>query len=365
MTIPLVAFDESGNSGANLLDPRQPVFVLASVCLANDVAEELIGKNGRELKFSKLKRSARGRRRILDILDSPSLGPEQAIVTGIHKPFMVVAKMVDLLVEPLMHATGFNLYVRGANLGLANLWHYVMPVCIGKERFENLKAAFVDMVRTPRPNTVDQFYGIAADAFDHVSLEDFADDLAMLLTTRLIAEHDMADWNNIDLDPAIPAFADQASVWTGMLGTEFTIAHDASKPLEQYQAVLEASMSTVDETVVIGYDRRKKVFPILAKGIEFRNSSECPQVQVADILAGAAAHFLLQAFRNEPDSFADELRSTRVISGSFYPLWPEQKFSPAEMGTDEIGGVDPNEYVGEFIARKLGTTPRKKNRKKD
>lgn len=365
MAIPLVAFDESGNSGGNLLDSEQPVFVLASVHLADDVAKELVGSDSKELKFARLKCSAQGRKRILDILDSPALGPNRVLVAGIHKPFMVIAKMVDLLVEPLAYTAGIDLYVRGINLGMANMWHFVMPVCIGRKRFQALRVAFVNMVRTPRPKNIEQFYSIVADAIQHARLDDFADDLEMLLATRRIAESYMNDWDSSDLDPAIPAFADHASTWTGTFGTEFVIAHDESKPLAQQQVILEAMMSTKEETVVIGYDRRKKVFPIHANGIEFRNSSECPQIQVADIVAGAVAHSLRQAFHTKPDSFVDELLSTRTLSGPYYPLWPELKVTPGELGTDVVGGIDANNYVGQYIARKLGAIPPKGERKKD
>ncbi|MCJ7728885.1 MAG: DUF3800 domain-containing protein, partial [Sedimentisphaerales bacterium] len=277
MTIPLVAFDESGNTGGNLLDANQPVFVLASVHLTEDVAKSLLCNDNKEFKFDRLKDSARGRKNILDILNSPDIGPEQVLISGIHKPFMIITKMVDLLLEPLMHATGFDLYIRGANIGLANLWYFVMPVCIGKKRFTALKIAFVNMVRTPSIEKINQFYTIVNDSIEHVSIPKFADDLAMLLATRRVAESDFKDWDSSDLDPAIPVFSDHASIWTGTLNTEFMIVHDESKTLSQEQIILEAMMSTKEETIVIGYDRRKKVFPIRANGIKFCNSSECPQ----------------------------------------------------------------------------------------
>ncbi len=58
LPLPCVAFDEAGNTGANLLDPNQPVFVQASV-LATD-AISAIPRGLGELKFSKLRRSAAG-----------------------------------------------------------------------------------------------------------------------------------------------------------------------------------------------------------------------------------------------------------------------------------------------------------------
>jgi len=75
---PIVAFDETGNTGDNLLDPDQPVFVLASVQLPDEDTVRVLGDPAGEIKFAKLKRSRVGERRILSILNS-SLGHTQAV----------------------------------------------------------------------------------------------------------------------------------------------------------------------------------------------------------------------------------------------------------------------------------------------
>lgn len=346
------------------MDAEQPVFVLASVHLADDVAIGLLGNNDKELKFAKSKKNSRGRKQILDILDSPALSSEKILISGVHKPFMIITKMLDLLVEPFMHATGFDFYAKGLNICMANMWYFAMPVFIGKERFEALKVAFVKMVRTPSAEKIDQFYSIVANAIKHINYPEFADDLKMLLATRVIAESDFKGWNSSDLDPAIPLFCEHAAIWTGTFNTEFLIVHDESKTLSQEQIILEAMMSTKEKTVIIGYDRRKKVFPIRANSINFCNSSECPQVQVADIVAGATVYSLCQAFHKDSDSFAKEILSTRIFGGSFYPLWPELKFTPEELGTNAVGGIDANDYVGGYIAHRLGGIPPKGKREK-
>ncbi len=54
----IIAFDESGNTGSDLLDKEQPVFVLASVKLTAGQAKELksiFKTNSSELKFNRLK----------------------------------------------------------------------------------------------------------------------------------------------------------------------------------------------------------------------------------------------------------------------------------------------------------------------
>ena len=142
MTKQIVAFDESGNSGANLLDSEQPVFVLSSVHFTDDEAGNLIETNSDEMKFSKLKRSSKGKRKIINILNSELLNDDIVLVSAVHKRFMVITKMVDLLIEPMLYKSGFDLYERGANIAMANMLYFCMPAFIGSEAFEAIQTAF-------------------------------------------------------------------------------------------------------------------------------------------------------------------------------------------------------------------------------
>ncbi|HLA82842.1 MAG TPA: DUF3800 domain-containing protein [Thermoleophilia bacterium] len=351
---PIVAFDETGNTGDNLLDPDQPVFVLASVQLPDEDTVRVLGDPAGEIKFAKLKRSRVGERRILSILNSSLLSADHLQLSGIHKPFMVVAKMVDLLVEPLVHREGINLYERGANIALANMFHFCLPVFLGHEVFEMLKVRFVEMVRTPSPETIDAFYALLEQAFEDHHEEEFAVDLAVLLATRAIAVKDSKIWGDSQLDPSVPAFVQHAYAWTRRLGTRFTIIHDQSKPLINRQILLEAMMSTTDKPMEIGYDRRKVVFPITADGIDFRDSEDVPQLQLADLVAGSAGYCLRATVQGVEDSFSKELLATRALAGDFLPLWPEMKVTPDQLGTAEVGGIDAIDFVAEYVSRRLG-----------
>lgn len=361
---PTVAFDEAGHSGGNLLDPEQPVFVLASARLSENEAVELLGSPGKELKFATLKRSKRGMEIILRILDSPLLSEDRFLISAFHKPFMIVTKIVDLLVEPLAHRDGVDLYERGANIAMANVFFFCLPVFLGRDTFETLCARFVGMVRAPSSKTVNAFYALIEEAYHAHRHEEFAADLVLLLATRRIAEEYIEDCDSSDLDPSIPAFFEHASVWTGRLGSSFTIVHDQSKAIANQQVVLEAVMSTTEEPAAIGYDRRKMIFPISAVGIVFRDSKECPPLQVADLLASSAAYCLREAERLHRDEFAAQLLQTQALSAPLLPLWPELKVSPEELGTAEVGGIDANNFIGEYVSKRLGGFPPKGMRRK-
>lgn len=299
--------------------------MLASVHLPDADAGRVLRGGGQEIKFAKLRRSRAGEKKIIAILNSSHLGEDRLLVSGLHKPFVVVAKMVDLLLEPLAHRDGIDLYERGANLALANMLYFCLPVFLGQRTFDLLRLRFVEMVRTPSPETVAAFYEVVGQSYtEHIS-KPFAADLALLLSTRVVAEEHVHLWGDSQLDPSIPAFVQHAAIWTKRLGSPFTIVHDESKPIANWQVILEAMMSTTDQPIEIGYDRRKAVFPIAAPGIEFRNSETTAQLQVADVLAGSAGYCLRAAVQGKQDTFSRELLRTRALAGHFEPVWPQLK----------------------------------------
>jgi hypothetical protein len=158
---PLVAFDEAGNTGQALLDPAQPVFALASVHVAEDRARALVAplvpKGGREAKFAG-RRGAAWEDAVVTVLDSDVITNTHVKISVYHKSFMVTTKIVDLLVEFLLHRMGFDLYADAGNLALANLLHSCVPAFCGREESIELQRRFIEMVRRKSSKSIDAFY---------------------------------------------------------------------------------------------------------------------------------------------------------------------------------------------------------------
>lgn len=351
---PVVVFDEAGNTGNNLTDPDQPIFVLASLNIPADTAEALVGSQAHELKFKKLKKSAAGRRKIIELLNSSYLTPETMILSAIHKPFMIITKMVDLLIEPLYRSARMNLYSQGQNIALSNVLYCAMSEYMGTARFEELQSALVEMARTRTDNAIDRFYAIVFDAYKRSRSRRFRERLHELLSTRALVEVEKGRWDDTVLDPAVPTFLQHATMWTERLKTEFMILHDRSKPISLNEPFFTALMSTEEESVVVGYDRRKMVFPVKAPGIVFGDSEQCPQIQLADIVASAIMHVLKNRLQETNDAFSQCLLSTQAFKCKYIPLWPQAQFTPEQLGTEGCGGVDPNLYVSRRVASALG-----------
>ena len=68
-----------------------------------------------------------------------SIEPQNVRVSLYHKKFMVLTKIIDLGVETMAREDGINLYDRGANIGLSNMWHMVFPAIKWKRRVTSKK----------------------------------------------------------------------------------------------------------------------------------------------------------------------------------------------------------------------------------
>jgi len=98
-----IAFDESGNTGADLLDKRQPVFILASVKLTPEQAEELksifeVAGNTPELKFNKLKKYGKHHFAIKKLLNHEYINPETVRLSVFHKEYCIWVHTVDRII---------------------------------------------------------------------------------------------------------------------------------------------------------------------------------------------------------------------------------------------------------------------------
>src|SRR5690242_20426062 len=129
MTTQSLFLDESGYTGADLLNPDQPQFCVASTTIDDVRAIEMLRHSfphysADEFKFGTIWRRAKHRRGLVDL--SKLLGPiaEEIFVYRIDKKFCALTKLVDFLVEPPAHAAGFNFYANGYAPRYCNMWYF-------------------------------------------------------------------------------------------------------------------------------------------------------------------------------------------------------------------------------------------------
>jgi hypothetical protein len=100
-----------------------------------------------ELKFSKLRRRCRSRDAVLKMLESPKLTPSTVRLAVVAKPYMVVANMCDILMEPSWTARGWNWYEDDNPFKWPSTLHEDAPRVLGRQRRINLQRSFIAAVR--------------------------------------------------------------------------------------------------------------------------------------------------------------------------------------------------------------------------
>ena len=358
-----IAFDESGNTGADLLSQKQPIFVLASVNYSEDEASMLIQKvltrQTKEAKFSRIKKSISGKNRLLAFLESSEFTHKRVKLSFFHKRYMVVSKIVDILIETLMHRDGIDLYKDGANIATANMHYYCMPAFCGKHCTQHFYEAFIDMVRNYNYQSMKRFFKYAWLLFENSKNKDYRYSLAPILACESIIDEILASEDSSSLDPAIPAFFEHCAKWGEQLGHDFDIIHDKSKPISKEKDILELYMSKNEPSVTIGYDRRKFLFPLLANGIAFGDSFMDARLQIADLLASTAGYWASGLINKPIDKTfwkaIDKYDFKHITIGT---LWPTPEVHPRELGTDFGHGINTANFMEDYLRQKYSEVQR-------
>lgn len=318
---PVVYVDESANSGQNLLDPHQPVFTVAGVHLPDDLAASIVDevrgqlpRNLREPKYTSLAGSSGGRKALMNAF---SRLPEGSVRTYlVHKRFMVMTKMVDVIVEPMAHRDGYNLYEGKEALALANMLHRAGPVMGDADAYDRMLHAFVNWVR--QKATTDDLYAAIGALKASVQSQQFAEWIEVLEHCRPVADETAAEIasqeHRDELDPAVPSLYCLATTFGQTLG-KFRLVHDASKVVDRNTTRLHTVHFFPDPA------RPGEFMHPFMGAIEFADSKDHPQLQVADWAAGATRQWAQRMASGGGDQFSRDLEPLArpwLIDG----IWP-------------------------------------------
>ena len=215
--IPTIYCDESGNTGSNLLDANQPVFTLASCRFSEDDSKKLIAllesNSPNEAHFKSLRRRKSGQDGIVRLMSSNLLNLETVKVNVFHKEFMVVTKIVDLLIEHMMHLSGEDLYLNGRNIALSNMLFYCLPTFCDEDLVKAMYKSFVVMIREQGQEHIDNFYSDVERVKESSTDEEFKRDIDLILATKAFIDDAFDGIDKFALDPSIPALFSHCAQW--------------------------------------------------------------------------------------------------------------------------------------------------------
>lgn len=351
--------DEHGNTGERLLDDAQPVFTLASNDFSIDEAaglvSRLVAQGASEVKFKTLRKTPAGRARLIECLFDPRLNPDRIAVFAMDKPFMVITKMVDLVMEALLHEQGDDLYENGGNLAASNMMAICLPVYCGESLTKDMLEAFVALVRFRQPEQVEQYVAAGQALLTACKDKQMRSFMQPFFARELIAEWLPSESVDHLLDPAIPTLFQVIDTWGRRKTDRFEVIHDQSKPVLASEAQFHAMMAQANEaSKQVGYDRRTFLYPLRATGLQMGDSTTYPQLQIADMCAGLTAHWLRHHQKDSRDELCKAFESANGPEWLLGCVGPSAHVTPQDLGTDSREGTNPVDPIVEHLRGKLG-----------
>jgi hypothetical protein len=360
-----IYFDESGNTGRQLADLDQPLFILGSCDFNAEECEQLLGplrsKQAPEIHFKKLRKSGRGQDRIIELFQSDLVTPERFKAQVFHKRFMLLTKVIDDLLEPfLYYHFDYNLYENGQNISLSNMLFVCLPLAVGEACFNEFLSRYYDMCGEKSEEAVTAFYEYlevmkAAAAQSTLSMER---ELGMLSMTSAIVHDALDQLPKSTFNPAIPAFFSLCVAW-GRQHARFDAICDDSEPLERqaefFTAIADWEAQAAEQQV-IGFGNAQIELPLKLNSLAFSASHDSDGIQLTDVLTSALSYYYTKRQKGETeDEFFKKLDGLGClhdfVSGC---IWPTTDVTPEAHGRagDERGHNPANAFADFIMERK-------------
>lgn len=326
--------DESGNTGSDLLTKDQPLFSIASTCLDKDTSESLIAhlrrQGQKEVKYSRLRSTVSGQALLIKFLSSPELVRATTKVVVADKQYYLVTHLVDKLIEPVMSERGDDLYARDRHVYLTNMWYFFGSRFFPNGQWKKILIAFNSAIRSFSKSAYENFDNVLVRAVREAPSE-YGDIVGALILARGRLDEFIGCYSGgVVFDPAPDLLTSLTHKWMEEVSGRFRLTHDKSKPLLKNEKFFRALMTDVP-TRMIGYGDRQAELPLRISEFDFADSRECPQLQVADIVAGATSDALCAFMGKKPRLRYHELLIETNLESVFVDgMLPSKDFKLAE-----------------------------------
>lgn len=346
----IISFDESGNTGQDLLNPDQKVFVLSSVNYSNEDIEVLTSlfDVDNELHFQKLKNSTKGRKQLIEFLNHRLITENNIISHVSDKEFLVTAQIVDKLIEVSLYNKGIDIYQYGKNIAITNLLYYAGKARWNKYLYREILENFIQMVRLKSDDHIDAFYSSVESLQQSVSpKERFL--LDEIIESKSEINEIIETFEKFTIDVTLSSFLVICDLWYRKLGEKFSILFDNSKQISHYQGIIDFMKNFNSEVSEIGYGNRTMVFPKQIINIELVDSNDSKSVQLADLIASSIA-FMYNNKNVKYSKFVQEIRESRLLNlSNCHTICPSTKVSPVELGMEDSNGINILDYLVEKL----------------
>lgn len=357
----MIYFDESGNSGTNLLDKEQPIFLLFSHDYTLEQATEILRpllevSKAIELHFKNLKKWPKSQKALLECLNHEMINESSIYHYFAHKEFMVVIQIVDQLIETVLYSNGIDIYKGGRNISMANLIYIMGKNVWDRDLFEKMCRDFVAWFRSNDIQKSEVFYDTVAQLAATLSNEEEKMLIRLIAMSRLERSVIQDSWTKYTLDATLSCFIDHCQFWAKKYGKPFDIVFDNSKQIDYWTDMIKFMTDSLP-TQEVGYGSRKHKYPLLINNLSLQDSAQSIPIQLADVLGSALNYARTSKLKGNFDPFAEEILSSRLGKCRFNLMWPSTEMTPEELDMEDESGTNPLD----FLAANLYNRDRKKD----
>ncbi|MEO0643291.1 MAG: hypothetical protein AAFY47_07740 [Pseudomonadota bacterium] len=274
------------------MNQDQPVFVSASHDLDEARSRLLIddvfqGYQGGEVKFSRLKRSVRGRKNVAIFGHRlADLGVKKKAY-AIDKAFSTLTKVFDVFVETVLFQRGIDVYEGQRTILAVNSIYATMLADLGRDRTEAHMNRFQRMLRDRSIRNHEAFWqGLSAD------LDQSQGRLRTALGVLFIgSELPFESYRSLPSDCLDLSFTVLLALmvdWQKDETGHLEVIHDASTNLEGRETLFQRLADPSLGELVVGFrDQRDLPLPLKIDRLSFENSQTWAGLKIADVIAGA------------------------------------------------------------------------------
>ena len=163
---------------------------------------ELVDSNSpHEAHFKNLRRRKSGQDGIVRLMSNKLVNLKNIKVNIFLKEFMITAKIVDILIEHMMHLNGEDLYLNGGNIALSNMLYYFLPTFFDSDLVQIMYQCFVVMIREQDQESIDNFYQSVENVRKSSSDDKDNRDIDLILDTKAFVHDALKNTDKSSLDP--------------------------------------------------------------------------------------------------------------------------------------------------------------------
>lgn len=344
----MIYFDEAGNSGGNLLDKDQPVFVLASHNFDLEETRHLLDplfalSKADELHFSNLKKYNKFRNALISMFNNELFKEDRVYHYIADKKLMVSAQMVDMLIEPVLYDNDIDIYQDGSNIAMTNVLYFTGKN-FWKTDYDHICELFVKWARSAADIDWDNYWHAVKHLHDKTK-KGYRDLLLAIMLSTPHLYYIKAALNKYSLDVTLSCFVDHCNFWAKRYGKLFDVTFDESKQIEYWKDMIDFLTHHLPEGEV-GFGTRKHKYPLLINSLTTAKSHDCIQLQLADLIASTLNYYSTKLINGEDDDFSKQLSTTRLFHHTLgNKIWPTTKITPEDLGMTDPSGINPLDFL--------------------